>query len=489
MALNVAQLMTVPGGTGAITNYPGAVKNGLGINISSVDGSVNLIPPTGTTIGGVRAGSGVAIDPATGVISTTGGIGSITAGTGILVSGTTNVTISQRPATASVIGGVRPGTGLSVSTDGTLSLSGGGAYLPLSGGTLTGRLQIPVGSLADASLGFTGSSTGTGLFSPRADVIGITVGNSNSGVWINEVGQLLAGRPEDIPLNYAIGGTTYQVWSDRDAPTGQKSAGVGLFFFGEDDQYMPRVRMCRGWGTIENIQDFDQGQIGRVVFAEGFANNPIGIERAQMSAYQPNLQTSGEEAARLVLWNSPALSNAMIERFFVGGNGTFSPWLNNSYDLGNGNLRFRQLFLNTSPIVGQPDYFSVSELQSELGLEYIQSLQPVSYVPQVEYYQTSRGWIEEPSESNWSGIPAETVVTPVPGTTTHWGFVPGNIVTLNESMGLQGNLGVAGIDPDSDEPFIRNEELIAPVVLAIQQLAGQLEALQTAFDNYVATHP
>ena len=81
----------------------------------------------------------------------------------------------------------------------------------------------------------------------------------------------------------------------------------------------------------------------------------------------------------------------------------------------------------------------------------------------------------------------------VPGTTIHWGFIAGSVVTLNSSLGLQGDLGVAGIaeapGSEPDVPYIRNEELIAPVVLAIQQLSAQLTQLQTDFDAYVATHP
>jgi hypothetical protein len=133
MALNVAQLMSTPNGTGAISNYPGAVKSGAGTSVSTTDGSINLVPPTATVLGGVREGSGVTIDP-NGVISATGsGVASITAGTGINVSGTTNITISQRAATTSTIGGIKPGTGTTVSGDGTLNVTG---FLPLTGGTI-----------------------------------------------------------------------------------------------------------------------------------------------------------------------------------------------------------------------------------------------------------------------------------------------------------------------------------------------------------------
>ena len=48
-------------------------------------------------------------------------------------------------ATATVLGGVKVGAGLAVTVDGALSVSGG--FLPLTGGTLTGTLTLPSGTV------------------------------------------------------------------------------------------------------------------------------------------------------------------------------------------------------------------------------------------------------------------------------------------------------------------------------------------------------
>ena len=52
-------------------------------------------------------------------------------------------------STATVLGGVKVGAGLAVTADGVLSASGGGgAFLPLAGGTMTGTITVPSGSVA-----------------------------------------------------------------------------------------------------------------------------------------------------------------------------------------------------------------------------------------------------------------------------------------------------------------------------------------------------
>ena len=115
MALAKAQLLATPGGPGIV----GATKAGTGLSFAS-DGTANLLPPTGTAIGGVKAGANISIAP-----------------------------------------------------DGTISgQTGPTNFLPLTGGTLTGRLQLFAGTVSTASVGFTGSDLGTGLYSPKHNACG-----------------------------------------------------------------------------------------------------------------------------------------------------------------------------------------------------------------------------------------------------------------------------------------------------------------------------
>lgn len=462
MPLALVQLMQSPGGPG----ITGAVKTGTGLN-STTDGTLNLSPATTTVLGGVKAGTGLSL-----------------AGDG---------TISVGPPAGGAIGGVKAGTNITIAPDGTISASGGapGNFLPLTGGTLTGRLQIPVGSLSSASLGFTGSNAGTGLYSPQADYIGMTVGAGNTGFWMNNLGQIMAGRPEAINPSYNIGSTTYQAWSDSQTAPGQQNPGSSMFYMGNDNQFAGRVRFCRGEGSISNIEDIELGdEIGDILWCEAYANEPTGIPRAAITCNQAQ---NANEATRLYFWNTLDTQSTIARRWFIGGNGNFVPEVTASDDVGNPTNKVLNIWLQNAPIVGQPAYDTQADLAETFGLDYVNALQPISFVPEVEYNEVDGSWLVEPGPNNWNGIPGPSVVTPVAGNTIHWGFRATDVLALNQSLGLLGNMGVAGVvdnpAPTPDEPWIRQEELIPPLVLAVQQLSQQLTDLQTAFDDYVAAHP
>ena len=114
----------------------GAASNGLGGVfvplpttsglILGSNGQLTLSPPQGTGIGGVKAGSGVAIAP-DGTLTATGSGGTITsvgAGTGLGGGGSTGaVSLFLRPATTNTIGGVYPGENVTVDPDGRINVS------------------------------------------------------------------------------------------------------------------------------------------------------------------------------------------------------------------------------------------------------------------------------------------------------------------------------------------------------------------------------
>ncbi|QRE00312.1 hypothetical protein [Burkholderia phage BCSR5] len=168
----------------AKTNQLGAVKvpNGGGLAIA-VDGALTSAPPTATTIGSVKAGTGVTIDP-DGTLNVTalGGVTSVDGQKGDVIvkavdtstlSG--NSLVSDSGATTGIIKVKRlvAGTGVTLSDDpnGNLKIdtaATGGGVMSLTGGTggakLTGDIRLIAGpAISISSLGQDIQISGTGV--------------------------------------------------------------------------------------------------------------------------------------------------------------------------------------------------------------------------------------------------------------------------------------------------------------------------------------
>lgn len=130
-------------------------------NTMTITGANAYILPKAspTVLGGIMVGTGLTID-ATGILSATGTtytlpkaspsvLGGIMVGTGLTVdtngvlsvTGGGATTYTLPPATTTSLGGVIVGTGLNVDGTGLISV-GTLNYLPLSGGTVTGAMQV-----------------------------------------------------------------------------------------------------------------------------------------------------------------------------------------------------------------------------------------------------------------------------------------------------------------------------------------------------------
>jgi hypothetical protein len=123
-AADKTKLDSIPSIVGSVSK----VSTGVGLSGGPITttGTINLIPPNGSQIGGVKAGAGVTILP-DGTLEAFSGVTSITAGPG-LGGGTitTSGTLFLRPPTAGNIGGVKAGNNITISSDGTISAVGQG---------------------------------------------------------------------------------------------------------------------------------------------------------------------------------------------------------------------------------------------------------------------------------------------------------------------------------------------------------------------------
>jgi hypothetical protein len=117
-------LRNLPSQIGSVSR----VNTGVGLSGGPIttSGTISLLPASGGTIGGVKAGAGVTILP-DGTLEAFSGVTRVETGTG-LGGGpiTTTGTVFLRPPTGGVIGGVKAGNNITIDSNGVISAYGGG---------------------------------------------------------------------------------------------------------------------------------------------------------------------------------------------------------------------------------------------------------------------------------------------------------------------------------------------------------------------------
>ena len=183
---------------------------------------------TSSTLGGVKIGSTLTIN-----------------------SGVVDV----KPATSSTLGGIKAGDNITIASDGTLSIGG---YLPLSGGTLTGKLTID----------------GVGISDGSDDAIGLTVQTASTG----NAGAITGIQMKRTDLNRSIvmgvNDTKEGIWSvDQSAwiiyATADGKARTDMALYGAV------------WNDYAEFRNCSNGEAGRCVVENGDDTMSLSTKRLQ----------------------------------------------------------------------------------------------------------------------------------------------------------------------------------------------------------------
>lgn len=129
--------------------------------------------------------------------------------------------------------------------------------------------------------------------------------------------------------------------------------------------------------------------------------------------------------------------------------GVISPATNNTYSLGNSSYRFTEVYA-TNGVINTSDRREKKEIKdSNLGLEFIQKLRPVSY--------------------QWNtGVDSDI----------HYGLIAQEAEqAVQEIRGDRKPTSIVTRDPQSDRYGVRYSELISPLIKAVQELSQQTSQL------------
>lgn len=187
------------------------------------------------------------------------------------------------------------------------------------------------------------------------------------------------------------------------------------------------------------------------------------------------------------------------ERVRIDASGNMKPAADNAYTCGASGARWSAVWAANGTIQTSDRRDKTAIEDSALGLAFIERLRPVSYVWKVGGVEVSQEidfWQDVPVEWNDDGAVTKTesrpvyktVETPKPGKRRHYGLIAQEVRAALDACGVQdfgGHVLTDPNDPDSQQA-LRFDELMAPALKAIQELAAQNRALLARIEKLEA---
>lgn len=189
-----------------------------------------------------------------------------------------------------------------------------------------------------------------------------------------------------------------------------------------------------------------------------------GVSVSPVYAYQGDTNTG------ICFPNSDTLgfTTGGTGRAIFGSSGHFKPASSDTYSLGSSSSRWSEVWCTQSSLNTSSDARLKTSIEtSDLGLDFVLSLRPVSY-----------RWIVgdriavPPADPEAPG--ARDTIVDKPGVRRHYGLIAQE---LRDALAGKDFAGYC-YDPETDEYSIRYGELIAPLIKAVQELAARVEELE-----------
>jgi hypothetical protein len=235
-----------------------------------------------------------------------------------------------------------------------------------------------------------------------------------------------------------------------------------------------------GSGPTERLRITNSGQVRVVGVGNSLAFDTDG------SGASTTLATNGQYDFRIYNARGGA-SNIDVSTYEIGfgmngstnryrmGTNSFYPAGDNAYTCGASGQRWSAIW-SANGTIQTSDARQKKDIEtSNLGLNFIMSLNPVSYKWKVgKNVVTSDG---ERIDEN-GATQSNDIITPVEGTRTHYGLI------AQEVKEVLGDVDFGGYvhDEETDTLALRYDQFISPLIKAIQELKAE-------FDDYKATHP
>jgi hypothetical protein len=185
--------------------------------------------------------------------------------------------------------------------------------------------------------------------------------------------------------------------------------------------------------------------------------------------------------------------NTQILQSISGGYGIDSDWSpqsDNTYNLGQAtsagygaNRRWQRLYSNNTTISTSDVNAKTDVTESALGLDFINSLRPISYRWIVGHHE-----VVKDADGNPVVIGEDSMGKPifelenVPGKRLHYGFIAQEVKQAVDASGVEDFAGwvLDDVSQPNSTQSLSYEQFIAPMVKAIQELSARVQQLEGA---------
>ena len=238
---------------------------------------------------------------------------------------------------------------------------------------------------------------------------------------------------------------------------------------------LPYTGISKG-GVIDlrNLSPFiaPNDLLGRIQFT-GKDDLSTGYTSSAIEGIAANFAGSGNPGGGILLFKTSANSTGAmpIEKMRITQNGVVQPGTDNSYSLGASGIRWSAVWAANGTIQTSDEREKKDIVDSDLGLDFISKLRPVSFkwkVGKNEVTSELDGLDEEGNPKT------KIVVTPIEGKRTHYGLIAQEVeVALNGK-----DFGGFIHDKETDIKGLRYDQLIPIMINAIKELKAEIEILK-----------
>jgi Protein of unknown function (DUF2793)/Chaperone of endosialidase len=168
---------------------------------------------------------------------------------------------------------------------------------------------------------------------------------------------------------------------------------------------------------------------------------------------------AGMTGGRIAFSTTSAGLLAPRERIRIDSGGLFRPTFDNSLGLGTSSFRWTDIYAvnGISSVSDEREKVDIVSLSS--GLDLLRKLRPVSY-----RWRVADRILE-----------GETQIVDRPGRRKHLGLIAQEVKAVLDEQSA--DFGVYTFDPDADRHGLRYDQLIAPLIKAVQELDARIEDL------------